>query len=317
MKHRIISFIAALGMLLAATGFAQEQSADKTMRIYFIGNSVTDTVNYKGLQKLAESQGYTHKWGRHMIPGAPIFYMWQGENGFTEKPYGHAKKALSEFEWDVVSVQPFDRHIDKGGDQADLYNINEMIKAQVPKNPGVQFYIMGRWPRIRSNGKSFKFDKNDYDPNTPGDRPDLSQVDPYAPQWEKEYTGGWDGTNETRDYFEDLMKAVNEANPDLKNPVKIVPVGEVMYELDKKMRAGKVPGFDSIYLFYKDGIHQNKYGSYLTAVTFYATIYKESPIGLPSEPYGDLAPAAVKTIQETVWEVVQAYPHSGVEKEEK
>lgn len=56
------------GALLAAGG----SPAPKTLRVYFVGNSVTDTVKYGLLADLAKARGHTMPWGRHMIPGAPL-----------------------------------------------------------------------------------------------------------------------------------------------------------------------------------------------------------------------------------------------------
>lgn len=319
MFRRTITVLAVLA--LAAPLCAQEEPAaapKETFRVYFVGNSVTDVVNYRGLAKLAASRGIEQVWGRHMIPGSPLFGMWQSSltekpHGFTEEPFGACKKALSEFQWDAVTVQPFDRHITTGGDQSDLFVINEMIKTAVPRSPNVQFYIYARWPRMRKGRESFKFNKDDYDPNVPGSGIDWRRSDPYEKTWEAEYTGGWDGTYESRDFFHDLQKAVNEANPDLAKPVLIIPVGHVMARMSERIRDGEVPGFENIYQFYKDGIHLNKYGSYLVGCTFFATLYGQDPVGLPSEPYGEIPAEIVKLVQETVRDVVTAVKESGRE----
>ena len=60
-----------LGVLSAAAP-AEDQPDTKTRRVYLMGSSLTDQVNYRGLQGLAESRGYEHVWGRNMAPGAPI-----------------------------------------------------------------------------------------------------------------------------------------------------------------------------------------------------------------------------------------------------
>ena len=36
---------------------------DSPLRTYFVGNSVTDTIRYGSLAKLAKSQGHTLTWG--------------------------------------------------------------------------------------------------------------------------------------------------------------------------------------------------------------------------------------------------------------
>lgn len=67
---------------------------ESPLRVYFVGNSVTDTINYRGLAELAKSRGHKHVWGRHMIPGAPLQWIWQHpKDGFQEQPFGHYPNA--------------------------------------------------------------------------------------------------------------------------------------------------------------------------------------------------------------------------------
>jgi len=51
---------------------AESPAEEKSLRVYFVGNSVTDTINYRALADLSKSRGHNHVWGRHMIPGAPL-----------------------------------------------------------------------------------------------------------------------------------------------------------------------------------------------------------------------------------------------------
>ncbi len=78
------------------------------------------------------------------------------------------------------------------------------------------------------------------------------------------------------------------------------------------MKAGEVPGYPSIHQLYKDGIHLNEPSSYLVGCTFFATLLKQSPIGLPTAPYGKIDPALAETIQRTVWQVVSKHGDAGV-----
>jgi hypothetical protein len=269
----------ALFIILAA---AQAQAQEKPFRVYFVGNSVTDTINYRGLAELAKSRGHQQIWGRHMIPGAPLQWIWQHpKDGFQEPPFGHYPNALANFQWDVLSLQPFDRHLD--GKDGDLVMAKNFIDLALPKSPDLQVYVYARWPR---QGK-----------------------DDFDTAWLKKYTGGWDNTNETKDYFERLTLELTKAYPKLK--IRMVPVGHVLHELNQRMKAGQVPGYKAIKEVFADGIHLNNVGSYVVGCTFFATLYKENPKGLPGEPYkvhGKLA----EVIQETVWKVVSANELAGV-----
>ena len=92
----------------------------------------------------------------------------------------------------------------------------------------------------------------------------------------------------------------------------MVPVGHVMYELNQRMKAGQVSGYTHIKQLFADGIHLNNVGSYVVGCTYFATLYKENPKGLPGEPYKVMDPKLAEVIQETVWKVVSTYELAGV-----
>jgi hypothetical protein len=85
-----------------------------------------------------------------------------------------------------------------------------------------------------------------------------------------------------------------------------------MHALDQRMRAGAVPGYSDIHQLYKDGIHLNATGSYLVGCVFHATLWREDPTNLPTEPYGNLPLPVAKIIQQTVWQTVRQHPESGI-----
>jgi hypothetical protein len=335
---------AAVALIVAVTlvaGAPRASAADapaaapdgKAKRVYFVGNSVTDTVKYGLLAELAKSRGWRMEWGRHVIPGTPLFLPLREAaagkaSGFTEKPYGDCKHALENFQWDVVTLQPFDRLLEnvdrKTGkdEEGDLVTVNRFIALAAAKSPDAQFYIYARWPRITVNGKGVSFDKDAYDQNVRGVSPPAGKapaaklagpIDSYEKNWLRKYTGGWDGSNESRDYFETLTRKVREANPGMKKPVRMIPAGHVLYALDQQFKAGKLPGYKgAIEDLYADGIHLNNKGSYVVACTFFATIFGEDPAGLPAAGYQVDDAAFVKLAHETIWEVVRGTELAGV-----
>jgi hypothetical protein len=273
----------------------------KTLRVYFVGNSVTDTIRYGALGDLAKARGDRLIWGRHMIPGAPLAWIWKHpDSGFNQPPFGYYPKALTKYEWDVLCLQPFDRLLSwkDGGDECDVLLCQKFIKLARKKSPDVRVYVYERWPR-RDDPK-----KGDY------------CLD-YAKKWVRKYTGHWDGTNETRDYFERLTERLTLATRGSMpgspvRPVLLVPAGDVLYEVDRRMRAGKIPGYRDVGQLYADGIHLNDAGSYVVGCTFFATLFKQSPVGLPAAPYKVRDERFARAVQETVWEVVRRHPLAGV-----
>ncbi len=78
--------------------------------------------------------------------------------------------------------------------------------------------------------------------------------------------------------------------------------------------------------FYADGVHMNDQphngddsgtiGAYTAALTVYSTLSGQSPVGLTAGPYemfdSELDAALIKSLQQTVWEVVTEHPHTGL-----
>jgi hypothetical protein len=312
----------------AATAPATGQAVTK--RIYFVGNSVTDVVKYGLLADLAKSRGHAIVWGRHMIPGAPLFFMLNNAlegkpSGFIEEPFGDCVNALKQFEWDAISLQPFDRRLTEEQDktdqpQGDIAVCQKFIDLALVKSPDVQIYLYARYPRCYLNGNGLDYDKDAFDRDIRGvsmsssaSKPTTKPaVDDYDIAWNTKYSDGWGMVLESRAYFEKLLEEVRKKNPNMKKPVLIIPVGYVMAELNTMMKAGKVPGYRDIHGVYADCIHLDNVGSYICACTFYATIFKESPKGLPADAFKIDNPKLVETIQETVWKVVSEHPLAGI-----
>jgi hypothetical protein len=260
-----------------------------TLRVYHIGNSVTDTIRYAAFQKAAQLAGHTYIFGRHMIPGAPLSWIWEhSDSGFREEPFGYYPKALQGYEWDVLTLQPFDRLLE-GSDDSDFNTAKRFIELALPKSPRLRVYIYSRWPRKNEDGS----------------------LD-YEAKWLRKFTGGWDSSNETRDYFEQLVHRLRQEYPMLRNRLFVVPVADVMLELHRRMKRGAIRGYTDIGQVYADGIHLNDVGSYIVGCTFFATLYRQAPSRFSGEPYGVTDTELTRKIQDTVWQVVSKHPLAGV-----
>jgi hypothetical protein len=135
----------------------------------------------------------------------------------------------------------------------------------------------------------------------------------------------------------------------------MIPSGHVMAALDVKIRNDELPGIEAFYErdmpyfikargpkapfnpkefqrsggvlnLYADGVHMNDQphngrdsgtiGSYVTALTHFATLTGQNPVGLTVEPYemfdDEKDAELIKAIQETVWEVVTSNEYTGL-----
>lgn len=269
-------------------------SSISSLRVYFIGNSVTDSINYDGLAQMALSRNKTHTWARYMIPGAPLSWIWTHQTGgFTAFDFGNPEYAFTNFTWDAISLQPFDRNI-LDTTEGDLVMVQNFVNLTKTKSPNLQVYIYQRWPRKPQDFKNTADEWNtlwlsSYDINNPG----------------------WSNVGqEARTYSEQLTNEIRKVYPNMK-PFLIVPVGEVFYELNKKMAAGQIAGYKSIWDVYSDGIHMSETGSFIVGATYYATMYKEDPRGIAIPGvYGTIASDVKNQILQTIWDVVRNYKDS-------
>ena len=75
-----------IGLFLPLALASLAPATTNTLRVYVIGNSVTDTVRYGELAKLAAARDVKLDWGRTMIPGAPLEWIYSHPNdGFQQE----------------------------------------------------------------------------------------------------------------------------------------------------------------------------------------------------------------------------------------
>lgn len=276
--------ITALGLACLVAAYAP---ASSEARVYHIGNSVTDTIRYPALAKMAQGAGCRYTFGRHMIPGAPLAWIHSHPtDGFKEET-GYYGEALKNHFWDVITLQPFDRHLE--GDDGDVAMAVKFIELSRTKSPKARLLIYSRWPRKTQDGA----------------------LD-YPVFWGRKYTGGWDGTNETRDYFIKLLESLKKTLPEDAKRLGIVPVGDVLLALDAKLKAKPLAGLSGVKDFYTDGIHFGDQGAFVVGTTFFSVLFMRSPLGLSGDSYGVKDQALIRLVQQTVWEVVSKDPLTGV-----
>lgn len=293
MRHSRFSIKWIWVWLISLVGYMGH--AQITNRIYTFGNSVTDGINFGGFQAIANQKGNSHILNRHMIPGAPLYLLYNTTaGGFNNSTYGFWPNSFANYDWDCVSFQPFDRGI--MGEEGDFTQIEKWInyvKANRPTYNQLQIYIYSRYPRV-PQGKTYQ---------------DATAAD-WNNLWKGTYGAGGQ-SNETQQYFIDLLHTVRGANL-LSKQAALIPVGDVMYNINNKIVNGRLAGYNSIWDFYPDGIHVNNVGSFTLGATFFATMYKQDPRGLtvPTN-YGSIPNAIRDTILQTIYEVVFTHPYSG------
>ncbi len=310
-------------------------------RVYYIGNSLTDCLKYDAFQEMVESSGQLLTWGRKMIPGAPIIWHWDhprdGFAGFG----GYPEDAFAKYSWDAMTLQPFIQNGDNPN-RSIIYALKytELLRKT---NPHATVYIYAQW--VGHNDEDW-FKLFDGPSPVPGWSDEMKTWPELLKKLKDVGYTGLDDHSFPHQYEATTMGlrlALGE-NPN----VYMIPSGQTIRLLGEKMRAGLVPGttlwqqisdekgtqrweckdvekLTSLWQLYNDSIHINNIGSYLVGCTYYATMFKKSPVGVDFRSYTptkDTARATVRynyiskeladMIAQTAWEVVATEPLSGV-----
>ncbi len=279
----------------------EKQKIYSVSSAYFIGNSLTQDLNNDFPSIASKHQailGKTYAWGFHFRPSTALTFMYLYPNDSTTKvsPANWAT-ALPDSHWDVVSMQPY--HDSQGAPNTLADNINAVnsliSKAKLnPGNESTRFFIYSPWPQ--TSPTDLDFSSNLFIAST------IVESDP-----------GKTKCSLSRDFVESLCDSVRKTNPG----VCMIPVGEVFYKLDQMMHQGKFNTLTSINQLHRDAYHLNSAGINITGWTAYATIFKESPVGLIYDKKNITVKAPfpemhitdahdVQLIQQTIWEVVVA-----------
>ena len=126
--------------------------------------------------------------------------------------------------------------------------------------------------------------------------------------------------NDLSEFWEGEIADRAMAVEGVERPIYMIPAGQVMAAFARALeREGGLDEMTTHHDFFNDMIHPNELGAYLVALTHYAVIYGQSPVGLPhrltrTDGKEAQAPTAevARLMQETVWEVVTQYPRTGV-----
>lgn len=343
--------------MLAASVSAAETGA---MRVFYFGNSLTANTMPEFHKELGQSAG--KDWTADAMLGAG-WQLWQhreqlgtdkalfagtGRGEYTIDPAyaksaGFAAKKFYKGQWDAIVLQSFASHLtnvvtqmwgkykfDAPKDTGDVQSAADIVRHFLKLNPHGRACIYVNWPPMEP-GKPQAGQRG-------AEFPDRKNFD-YEKQWLKKYAPTdkpWIGNvNRTRDFNFQLFDALKAAFPELwkQGRLQMIPTGDIFLALDKKMRAGQVPGIKSIEEFYTDVQHiRIGLPRYTAAAAFYAVLFQEHPGKLDWKLYGtrsryraedrshddgellEITPERAKIVNDTIWEVLTTHPYTGVKK---
>jgi len=328
-------------------------SGAKDLKVFGVGNSLTDGLRWKPIWSGAKTGGffdYVNSSGHNtfsgktaVVAGAPLSWIW------NEPSATNLYQPLTNAGWDVLTLQPYTRmlyHAEAAAnsyDWGDVTNAVNFIQFALRSNPDIQVYVYSHWTDLPNYERIEYYMATKTNPAT-GSLYTLEEAQAVRQQalaafnfdavWNTPYTN-WNKSAKcrTRSYFEQLTAELDKQQIALAHPVRLIPVGDVMYALNEKMRRGEVPGFNDIEEVFQDSTHLRPgVGRLIMAATWYATLFQESPEGLDYTQYngadtnavfklyGDLdndyyiavTPEFASAVHSTAWEVVSSHPYAGV-----
>jgi hypothetical protein len=234
-----------------------------------------------------------------IVPGAKtLHYIWNNPGDYFRggKDYGGYANALANYPWDFVALQSYARPLYEGTLELDTERlINFIDLTRAGPSSKTKFFIFTSYPNGSSGNYQAAWD----------------QYTPYSPDQEIAHT---------RQYYEHLHQNLIDYYGD-EVQIAIIPIGEVLYELDILFKAGEFPGFSGTFEdLYVDDVHLNdEFGNWIAVNTVYATVLRQDPTGIekPVPYYGageadPLTPEQSIQFQQVIWDVVSTYHQAGI-----
>ena len=329
--NRSLTTVAGLACGLSlSTGAAADD-----LKMYMVGNSLTDEMRVDQLAEIAEGQGHSLDVGQHLIWGAALNWTWENLTNPSEVSkntgrFGLVEPALTGYAFDVISLQPYARPLEVtfepgGPPRGDLVHAMNFIDLAMTNqaNADARYLIFQHQPVKKVTGQGPAPDRVElYD--LPGSEPDFDAW------WnDRPYTGDWDASYDTSQYAYLLRDGIEEAYAARtegavpNKPIEVVPVGDVYSRLHNLLRAdglelsfrGKdesdlTPDTKSAWDLYEDHVHPTEVGEYAAAMSYYAVLFGKLPGDLPAGDY-DVTDEERDAVQAAVRSVVFGNPWEG------
>jgi len=231
--------------------------------------------------------------GYHIACNRSLPYIWDHPDTTCVNPrpqFGRFAEALSNHSWDALTLQPLDRDgATLATDASTVLSFIDLVGMHTD-NHDTAIYVLGVWPSIdgfRENWLAEAADEN----QTAAAR--------------------------SRQYYDRLLNRVR-ASTDA--AVYVIPSGEVLFELDERMRRGEIPGFSSVAELYRDAVHVTRdVGQFVATATMFSTIRGVAPHGLRDvshpnldNPDNPFSLELYEALYDAIWDVVTSTVLTGV-----
>lgn len=266
--------------------------------IYYVGHSLVNKSTPFMVKELRVAAGYSIQYRHHINNGASLQWQWTNPTSFNIDPIWDpalgmnvehgtnfltalAPGASPSFQRMIIteSVPLLNNHVDTTGKYGKYFH--DLAKNH---DASIKNYMMSTWEYVGTGSNAWADWRN--------------QITTYKPYWEAR---------------------VDKINtPSTSNNMYIVPAGMALGALYDTLQNHAIGSLSNISSLFSDNIHLNDDGNYFVSCVMYATLFLQSPEGLPAVkpgPYVNytvIDESAVRNkLQEIAWKVVQSYPRTG------
>lgn len=275
-----------VGCCLIAAASQQRSAADDSpqppagLRVFYTGHSFHMFVPPK-VEQLVKAAGIDgHKLaGTQGIGGSRVIQHWELADDRNK-----AKPALAIGGVDVFTMAAHLTVPDEG--------ITKFAELGLAHNPQLRLLVQASWypfdvpspeRRIRNNAQR--------------DEMTIDELQAAVDEWRTRLEGQVDELNKRHN----------------RQALFIVPVGDAVVRLRKRVVEGKLPGVARQSELFTDPIgHAGPHVQWLAAYCNFATIYRTSPVGLKVD-YQGVNEQQHAILQELAWDAVSKYSHGGVQ----
>ncbi len=287
--------LADSGISIATYRIGAAATAEKQVKSYHLGNSLTDTIN-GFLQPIADSAGRNLLFMRKSVPGCSIRYHWEhNRQGFASPDWWANDYSVACAKGvDHLFLQPFPNP--PGLDDDGAYG-GKFIELARKFNPGAEVWLYAQWPD-RINWK-----RDAYSTGAGWMKPPWFPPNRNPANWEEAVANNMA-------YYLDLKKIWDrQIAASGGKPVHVCPGGPALVRLKREIDAGKVPGIRTFFdTMFADDIHLAAPGRYLVALVHYACIFGDDPACKVTFANSGLTRQQAAIFQRIAWETVIAEP---------
>ncbi len=263
---------------------------------FYVGHSLISTVVPEMVHELALAGNKTTHYGFQIINGAPLWLNFRESDaaGAQGTPYYEAFPNGNFNNLIVTEAVPLDNHLEWSNTYNSANNFYQYARDNNNENP-VKFYFYETWHCLNSGIPQDEEGKEtgcSYDANSQNN----SLL--WHPRLLADFSS-WTG----------IVEHVREQNRNDSENILMIPAGQAFYNLTTEINNGNLPGVTNIWDLFSDDIHPNISGFYFVSCVVYATLFKESPVGLnanlsqyPNMPTNE----QIAVMQEVAWNTVSS-----------